>query len=391
MRNIITGLFFCIISAAADFIVYHFINSGYPLLATFLWITGLLSFLYLLVFVAVFAFYSPKLQSIKWGLFIFLAISLPKLVFTAYWLIGILPLTFYPPAREISMYIGLSLEALVLIVMLYGVFIGSTSIRTKYITIESERVPENFNGFRIVHFSDFHLGTFEHRKGFVKKAVRKINHLHGDMIAFTGDLVNEKSSEIDPFKDILSEIEAPHGVYSVLGNHDYSDYHHWENNRDRIRNLKHLLSAEREMGWTLLNDESRYIRIENQRIAVIGVENWGNPPFKKYGDLMAASSGIPPETFSILLSHNPVHWRAEVLPLTRIDLMLSGHTHAAQLKLGKWSPATRRYPEWAGLYKEGNRFLYINQGLGSVFFPIRIGAHPELTLIRLKNKNGATI
>jgi predicted MPP superfamily phosphohydrolase len=382
----IVTLIISVISLGVDFILYRFFKYSYPLLAKIVGIIGLLSFLYLLIFIVLFLLRTGNFHSLKWGIFVFLLLTIPKIIFFAYWLIAILPLTFFPAVHRISMYIGLGIELLLFLSILYGSFIGNSIIRMKHVVVESVRIPLAFDGFRIIQFSDFHLGTFENKTGFVKRVVDIINAQKPDMVAFTGDLINNHSSEINPFISILSQIKSIYGVYSILGNHDYGDYYNWKDEKEKTDNFNSLVALQKEMGWILLNDENRRIYIGNDSIVIAGVQNWGDPPFKQYGDLQKAYKQVDKNTFVILLSHNPVHWREEVLPLTSIDLMLAGHTHAAQVRIGNLSPAKLRYAEWAGVYKEGNRFLYVNQGLGSVFFPLRIGAHPEITLIELKRK-----
>jgi predicted MPP superfamily phosphohydrolase len=383
--SIIT-LIISVISLCADFILYRFLKDTFPLLSKIAGIFGLLSFFYLLIFIVFFLLRTEGFHSLKWGIFVFLLLTIPKLIFFAYWLIAILPLMFFPAVQRISMYMGIGIELLALLSILYGSFIGNSIIRVKHIVIESKRIPANFNGFRIVQFSDTHLGSFDNKTGFMKRVVDKMNAQHPDMVVFTGDLINNHSSEVNPFKSVLSQIKSGYGVYSVLGNHDYGDYSRWKDENEKRDNFNYLITSQKEMGWILLNDESRYIRIGDDSIGVVGVQNWGDMPFKRYGDLRKAYKEVDTNLFTILLSHNPAHWREEVLPLTSIDLMLAGHTHAAQFRIGNFSPAKLRYAEWAGLYSEGKRFLYVNQGIGSVFFPLRVGAHPEITVIELKSE-----
>ncbi|MDR0605560.1 MAG: metallophosphoesterase [Bacteroidales bacterium] len=380
----IVTLIISLISLCADVVLYRFFRHCFPLLGKIVGIIGLLSFIYLVIFIVFFLLRTESFHTLRWGLFVFLCLSIPKLIFFVYWLIAVLPLTFFPAFHRVSMYMGIGIELLLFLSILYGSFIGHTIIRVKHIIIETERIPAPFDGFRIIQFSDTHLGTFGNKTKFIKRVVDKINEQKPDMVAFTGDLINNHTSELLPFMSVLSQIKAKYGVYSVLGNHDYGDYYRWKNKNEKTDNLNRLITCQKEMGWILLNDESQYIYVGNDSIAIAGVQNWGDPPFKQYGDLQKAYKDIDTNVFTVLLSHNPIHWRAEVLPLTAIDLMLAGHTHAAQVRIGNLSPAKLRYDEWAGLYHAENRYLYVNQGLGSVFFPIRVGAHPEITLIELK-------
>ena len=218
--------------------------------------------------------------------------------------------------------------------------------------------------------------------------VRQVNKLEPDLIIFTGDLVTLRSAELEPFLHVLSGLKAKNGVYSILGNHDYGDYVPWKNVSEKLEDRKLLRIKEKEMGWRMLNNESVYLYSGNDSVALIGVENWGEPPFPKYGNLRAAYPDLNDDCFKILLTHNPMHWDEEVISGTNIDLSFSGHTHAMQIKLqlGDWrySPAEIRYPRWSGLYREGNQYLYVNEGIGCVFMPMRVGATPEITVIRLK-------
>ena len=204
-----------------------------------------------------------------------------------------------------------------------------------------------------------------------------------DLIVFTGDLVNSAPSELDPFGEVLSRLEAPDGVFSVLGNHDYCEYNRYETSDGAARNLALLKQRERQFGWRLLLNEHRLIRRDRACIALVGVENDSRPPFPSRGDLKRAMDGLPEGMFKVLLSHDPTHWRREVLPTTDIQLTLSGHTHAMQLKIGGFSPSAWSYPEWGGLYREGERILLVSLGVGGTV-PFRLGAWPEINAITLE-------
>ena len=244
------------------------------------------------------------------------------------------------------------------------------------------RLPEAFDGYRIVQISDIHSGSYKHSPGIIEKMVKLTNEQQGDVIFFTGDLVNQRSIEVDQFVDVLSQLHAPDGVYSILGNHDYGRYYRWAQPEDEVTNEEHLFDQEFNIGWKFLKNQHDIIHRGNDSIAVIGVENSGNPPFPQYADLPKASEGTE-GMFRILLSHDPTHWRREVLPKTDIDLMLAGHTHAAQFSLFGWSPAAWIYDEWGGMYQEGAQGLYVNVGIGFVGLPFRFGAWPEITVITL--------
>ncbi|MCB0397969.1 MAG: metallophosphoesterase, partial [Flavobacteriales bacterium] len=211
-----------------------------------------------------------------------------------------------------------------------------------------------------------------------------------DYLFFTGDLVNNFGRETDGWFDVLRQLEAKNGMMSILGNHDYGDYSQWDKPEHKEENFLEVQEANREIGFDLLMNEHRILERNGQRIAVIGVENWGKPPFHQYGDLTKAAEGLDDDIpFRILLSHDPSHWDMQVLGKISIDLTLSGHTHGAQFGVEagsfKWSPVQYKYPRWAGLYKEGNQYLYVNRGFGFLGFPGRVGMPPEITVIELRN------
>ncbi len=267
----------------------------------------------------------------------------------------------------------------------YGTVVECNCFRVKRVTVESRNLPAAFDGYRVVQLSDLHLKSFEGRGRALQRAVNKINALAPDVILLTGDLVSYGHWELDGLQDILAGLRAKDGVYSVLGNHDYSEYHRWPSQQERAEALEILKRRQRDMGWRLLLNESESITRGEDKISIVGVENIsGNKHFRTYGDLTKALEGADGE-YKILLSHDPTHWRNEVIG-SDIDLMLAGHTHAMQVKFLGWSPASFIYDEWGGLYQEGEQALYINSGLGQTVFKARIGAMPEITLIELKSK-----
>lgn len=280
---------------------------------------------------------------------------------------------------------GLVLGVVSFVNVIYGATAGITRFQVKHVTYESERLPEGFDGYRIAQLSDIHIGSWQGRPEAVEKLVKLTNEQQADLIVFTGDLVNQQSHELDSFRQILSRLQAPDGVYSVLGNHDYGTYYRWKNSRQEADNLQYLREQQQAMGWRLLDNSHAILHHRGDSIALIGVENDGEPPFPQHADLPRATEGTQ-GMFSILLSHNPTHWRREVLPESDIDLMLSGHTHAMQISLFGRSLASLKYPEWSGMYREGSRALYVNIGIGYVGLPFRFGAWPEITVITLKKK-----
>lgn len=220
--------------------------------------------------------------------------------------------------------------------------------------------------------------------------MEEINRQNADMVIFAGDIVNRSTSELYPFIPALKQIKARYGVVSVLGNHDYGDYMKWDSEEAYATNIEELVTLQNDsLGWRLLRDQSFdiYAGPDKQKIAIIGVDNWGEPPFKTYGNLQLAYDNLNDSVFKILVSHNPRHWDLEVVKKTNIDLTLSGHTHAMQsmLEIGgkKYSLAAKKYPNWAGLTSENGKYLYVNIGIGEVGVPMRLGATPELTLITL--------
>lgn len=276
-------------------------------------------------------------------------------------------------------------------VFIYGFFFGWRRIVVRTADCTSKLLPECFDGYRILQLSDIHIGTFRADKGFISKLVKMVNDQHPDLIVFTGDLVNVNASELLPFQTTLSQLHAPDGVYSVMGNHDYCEYgqdHSVESHKRKQHILEYL---EEKMGWYLLKNQHVAIsRMEKkndeqllQTIYLIGVENISKPPFHSFGDLPKAMEGLIPGTFKILLSHDPTHWRRGVLHRTDIALTLSGHTHAGQLKIGSFSPVKWAYNEWGGKYTEGDAMLYVSLGIGGTV-PFRFGAWPEINVITLR-------
>ena len=309
-----------------------------------------------------------------------LCVALPKLLFV------ILQFVFSPVVALVTALVPVALFA-------YGFFFGWRRIVVRKAVCESELLPQSFDGYRILQLSDLHIGTFLKNKSFIRKLVNVVNEQHADLIVFTGDLVNVRADEVRPFVSDLSKMVSKDGVLSVMGNHDYCEYgqDHSEEYKKRNQNVLHYF--ERKMGWRLLDNEHvtigrlRQANGENisESIAVIGVENISKPPFPDYGNLAVAMGELPKGMFKVLLSHDPSHWRRGVLHKTDIALTLSGHTHAGQLKIGKFSPSKWAYNEWGGKYTEGNSMLYVSTGVGGTV-PFRFGAWPEINIITLKRK-----
>lgn len=269
--------------------------------------------------------------------------------------------------------------------ILFGAIKGKENFKVREVTFTSANLPEEFDGYRVMQLSDIHSGSWKGNPEALKKAIDLCNKQNADLALFTGDLVNSRSDELLEFTEIFSELKAKDGVYSVLGNHDYGTYVKWNSEADRIANIDSLIARENRMGWRMLNNNHTIIRRGNDSIAVIGVENSGRPPFPDYARLKEASAGTE-GMFQILMSHDPTHWRRQVLPESNIELTLSGHTHDMQITFFGLSVSSFIYPEHNGMYMEGERGLYVNIGLGHVLFPMRLGAWPEITVITLKKK-----
>ena len=268
----------------------------------------------------------------------------------------------------------------------YGTVVERNCFRVKRVEVESSRLPASFDGYRVIHISDMHLNSFAGREKALQRAVEKINALNPDVVLFTGDLVSLGHWELDGMQEILADVRAKDGVFSVLGNHDYSEYHRWPSKLEQAEAVEMLKRRQRDMGWRLLLNENEPIARGVDTISIIGVENIsGDRHFRTYGDLAQAMQGAD-GAYKILLSHDPSHWRKEVVGKSDIDLMLAGHTHAMQVMLFGWSPSSLIYDEWGGLYSEGEQNLYVNRGLGQTVFKARIGAMPEITLLELRHK-----
>lgn len=264
----------------------------------------------------------------------------------------------------------------------FGFIEGWKRLELKHITFTSPDLPPYFDGFRLVQITDFHLGSFPPGNDFVQKVVDATNNEEPDMILFTGDLVNNQASEVEPYLDTLGQLHASDGIYSIWGNHDYCEYGNNHSIGALKRNRRMLYGYQESLGWHQLMNEHHVVSHGMASIAVIGVENPGQPPFTNRSNLKKAMKGLNPDMFKILLSHDPHHWRREVVG-KKIQLTLAGHTHAGQLKIGKWTPARMAFKEWGGAYRIGEQMLYVSSGIGGSF-PFRLGAWPELTVITLK-------
>lgn len=269
----------------------------------------------------------------------------------------------------------------------FGMLNGAHDYRVRRKRVPIKSLPDAFHGLRIGQISDIHSGSFFNRKA-VKGGVDLMTNEKPDLFVFTGDLVNNETSEVKDYKDIFAKIKAPLGSYSTLGNHDYGDYRRWPSASAKQKNLNDIVRVHKEMGWDLLRNENRMVEVSGEKMSIIGVDNWGIGRFTKYGDIEKAYSGTEDEPTKILLSHDPSHWDAQIRPgYSDIDLMLAGHTHGFQfgVEIGnfRWSPSQYMYKQWADLYTEGNQHLYVNRGFGFIGYPGRVGILPEVTILEL--------
>lgn len=294
---------------------------------------------------------------------------------------------FIPSRRKIISQIALGLASIPFASLLYGMYRGKYNYKVLSYNLEFEDLPDAFDGFKITQISDIHSGSFDNQTK-VQYGVDLVNQQKSDLVLFTGDLVNNRADEIKPWIKIFNKIKAEFGVFSILGNHDYGDYIRWESPAAKRKNMEDLYDAHNEMGWDLLLNESRFIEKDGDRLAIIGVENWGSG-FKKAGDLNKALNKVSEKDFKILMTHDPSHWEAQVIPHPfKIHLTLSGHTHGMQFGIEipgiiKWSPAKWRYKQWAGVYGENKQYLNVNRGFGYLAYPGRVGMWPEVSVITL--------
>ena len=361
-----------------------------PVLAIFMmaagaygWLTGMnrTTYLFLRTFLTI--AYVAKIP-----LVVFLLIDdLRRLLLTAYE--SVAGETKYSKSRSrLLANAAVIIGALPFVTLLYGVVRNRYRYKVFRENVKIPGLPAGLDGLKIVQISDIHSGSFDQTEP-VKRAVELINREEADLVFFTGDLVNSIAAEMKDFTEVFSKIRGKHGVFSVLGNHDYGDYHAWDSKEEKVQNLETLKKIQRDMGWDLLMNENRVLEVNQEKFAVIGVENYSaSPRFPKYGDLQKAIIGTENLPLKLLLSHDPSHWENQILD-TDIDLTFSGHTHGMQFGIEipgwfKWSPVKYAYKQWAGLYKRGTQYLYVNRGLGFLGYPGRVGILPEITVITLR-------
>ena len=336
------------------------------------------------------------MQWVLWG---FILTILPANIYALFYILDkIIKLLTKKNCKTLH-YIG----AIMAIIVALGLVFGMATrhyIQVRKVTIYSKNLPKEFDGIRIAHITDLHFGNLSPRNNYLNKIVTKLSEIDPDMLVCTGDMMNLTADEANGLDGLFAPINATLGRYAVMGNHDYGDYSKWESEEAKKANLTAAYEAYRRVGFTLLNDSAIYLTNNNtdnyqvSTIGIIGVENWGKPPFPRYGDLAKATHNFQPAQFNILLSHDPNHWKSEVTVDKKykyIDLTLSGHTHSAQIGINlnnkyKWSPSQWIFEYWDGLYQEGNQYLFISRGLGYVGIPFRLGMPAEISIIELRSK-----
>lgn len=370
LKKVLRSIFYIVVMSVLaflpDFWLWHIGVSEWPLLLAILWWVP--SLLLVLAEVGLQMGFFHKL-SVRVLFTTILFSAFPKLVFILFdaflpWFFALIP------ALGVMGWFA------------FGFIEGWKRLELKHITFTSPDLPPYFDGYRLVQITDFHLGSFPPGNDFVQKVVDATNNEEPDMILFTGDLVNNQASEVEPYLDTLGQLHASDGIYSIWGNHDYCEYGNNHSIGALKRNRRMLYGYQESLGWHQLMNEHHVVSHGMASIAVIGVENPGQPPFTNRSNLKKAMNGLNPDMFKILLSHDPHHWRREVVG-KKIQLTLAGHTHAGQLKIGKWTPARMAFKEWGGAYRIGEQMLYVSSGIGGSF-PFRLGAWPELTVITLK-------
>lgn len=329
------------------------------------------------------------LRAKMWMLYGYVTVFFPKIIAVLFDLLASIPRLFHKKRIKALTITGMVLAVVIFCAFWWGALINRFRIQQNDVDIPVRDLPSSFDDYRITQFSDFHVGTYGSDTTFVSRFVNAVNATEPDVIVFTGDIVNRRTSEIEPFIKTLSRLNAPDGVYAILGNHDYGDYVNWKSPEDKQANMETLYNAYERMGIKLLRNETAWIHRGPDSLALIGVENIGDPPFPVYGSLSQAYSDISDSNAKVLLTHNPAHWVDSISSRRDINipLTLSGHTHAMQFSIGGISPAALRYKTWGGLYTDSiGHNLYVNIGAGEVGFPARIGATPEITVLRLQRR-----
>ncbi len=401
-----------------DFYVYKgvktvFSDSSFPVRKSAAWVywSVNVSFLLVAMYAAFnFSYFNKRTPFLfEFVAAAFLLLYLPKLIFGVFLLgedvvrlfravgVGIYKVAssaptsveFFESRRKFVSQFATVVAGIPFLSIIYGVAKGKYNFKVHKVDVAFKDLPKEFDGLKITQISDIHSGSFNDPVP-IKYAVKLANDQGSDIIFFTGDLVNSISDEMDPWMDVFKELKAPMGVYSIFGNHDYGDYARWYSVEQKKANFEKLINVHKELGFRLMRNENVKLERNGATIDLIGVENWGKGGFSKYGDLDKALAGTKPDSFKILLSHDPSHWEEKVMyhPNEHIHLTFSGHTHGMQFGIEvpgiKFSPIQFRYKRWGGLYEENNRYLYVNRGLGFLGFPGRVGIWPEITVVTLR-------
>lgn len=329
--------------------------------------------------------FAPANASVtNWYLLLLGLLVVPMFVFMLSSLIGLGICKLIRSKNNWGNLVGLFLIIAIWYIVIYGSTLGFSTVAVRHVEYSSPQLPKAFDGYRIVHISDFHIGTYDDsRKHILQKAVDSINAQKADIVVFTGDLQNREPHELYPYASLLSSIKAKDGVYSVMGNHDYADYIKADDIK-RAANLRETQRMERSFGWHLLLNDHATITRDSSHIIIAGMENDGNGKhFPQKGDIKKTLNGVSDHDFIIMLEHDPTSWRRKILPQSSAQLTLSGHTHATQFKLFGWSLASMIYTEWGGMYYDNERAINVSTGLGA-FLPFRFGVPGEVVVITLK-------
>jgi len=349
----------------------------------FLWLPSMVMFIATVAFSLQHDFAPHDSSLFNVYLFLLGLIVVPLFVFVLCSVVGLAMCRLFRGHRNYGNYVGLFLVVSLWYILFSGTFIGFGKLNIRYVDYSSTDLPVSFDGYRIVQFSDAHIGTYtDGRQHLLAAAIDTINAQNADAIMFVGDLQNMEPSELTPHINILSSLRANDGVFSVLGNHDYAIYIDADENV-KAHNCQTMIECQRKMGWTLLRNEHYTIRRGYDSIVVAGMENYGTSSHApKAGDVAKTMNGVGKKAFTVMMQHDPTAWRAKILPESDAQLTLSGHTHAMQFKILNWSPASVIYKEWGGTYYSANRALSVSTGLGG-FVPFRFGVPCEIVVITL--------
>lgn len=327
-------------------------------------------------------------SDLQWTFFFFGLIYIPKMIYITFYYINKLYNALFGVHSYVMRRIGYAVSIIIVLIMGYGNIVTRDQVQLVKQNIEVENLPSTFNNFKIAVFADMHIGNWHNRYQLIENIIPIINNEKPDIIVFAGDMVNNFADELDGWSPYFKQLKSKSGNFAVLGNHDYGDYTNWKTTKKKEDNLHEIKQHIRELGFRLLLNEHVYLVKGNDSIVLMGVENWSGLDKHRYGDLSQAQQGTNPMMNKILISHDPMHWDAEVIGKKDIFLTIAGHTHGGQIgivnKRLKISPAQLIFKQWEGLYKKGEQYLYVNRGIGYVGIPLRVGVRPEITILTLK-------